>query len=115
MGNSGGGKTYLSKKIAELVFGDEKYHKLYLVANKGDTAYVKSEVADMVADKVKTGKTTKEAKQSVKSSFTGVYRDEYKKGNSEERNRIRKFLDATGLWDSLTELDNLLAKWREAD
>jgi hypothetical protein len=64
-------------------------------------------------------KAEKKANQSVKSSFTGVYRDVYKKAfknkDAEEMNRIRKFLYATGLWDSLRELDNLLKKWREAD
>ena len=100
-------------------FGDEKYHKLYLIANNGDTAYVKNEVAEMVADKIKSGKTEKEAKTSVRTSFTGVYRDEYKKAyknrDAEEMNRIRKFLYATGLWNSLTELDSLLANWRKED
>ena len=108
-----------SPKFVGKFVDDEKYHKLYLIANNGDTAYVKNEVAEMVVDKVESGKTKKEAKQSVKSSFTSVYRDEYKKAyknkDSEEMNRIRKFLYATGLWDSLTELDNLLANWRKAD
>ena len=113
-----------SPKRLEKFFGDEKYHKLYLIANNGDTAYVKNEVAEMVAEKVETiedednpYKIEKKAKQSVKSSFTGVYRDEYKKAfknkDSKEMNEIRKFLYATGLWNSLRELDNLLAKWRE--
>ena len=108
-----------SPKIVQEIFGDEKYHKLYSIANNGDTAYVKNEVAEMVATKVESGKTDKEAKQSVKSSFTGVYRDAYKKAyknkDAEEMNRIRKFLYATGLWNSLTELDSLLAKWRTED
>ena len=104
---------------------DKKYHKLYLIANNGDTKYVKTEVAQMVAEKFDTyrneeedeEKAEKKAKQSVKSSFTAVYRDEYKKAyknkDAKEMNRIRKFLYATGLWDYLSELDELLAKWRE--
>ena len=108
-----------SPKIVQKFVDDEKYHKLYLVANNGNTAYVKNEVAKMVATKVESGKTEKEAKTSVRSSFTGVYRDEYKKAyknkDAEEMNRIRKFLYATGLWNSLSELDSLLAKWRTED
>ena len=106
-----------SPKIVQKFVDDEKYHKLYLIANNGDAVYVKSEVAEMVAEKVASGNTEKEAKQSVKSSFTSVYREEYKKAyknrDAEEMNRIRKFLYATGLWNSLSELDSLLAKWRE--
>jgi hypothetical protein len=101
----------------EKFFGDEKYHKLYSIANNGDTVYVKTEVGEMVAEKVDSGYTEKDAKTSVKSSFTGVYRDVYKKAyknrDLEEMNRIRKFLYATGLWDSLNDLDNLLQKWRD--
>lgn len=111
------GWTNSSPKIVQKFVDDEKYHKLYLIANNGDAVYVKSEVAEMVAEKVASGNTEKEAKQSVKSSFTSVYREEYKKAyknrDAEEMNRIRKFLYATGLWNSLSELDSLLAKWRE--
>jgi hypothetical protein len=116
-----------SPKIVQKFVDDEKYHKLYLIANNGDTAYVKTEVNEMVAEKFdsykeeedNSFKAEKKAKQSVRSSFTGVYRDEYKKAyknkDAEEMNRIRKFLYATGLWNSLSELDSLLAKWRTED
>ena len=119
------GWTNSSPKFVGKLVDDEKYHKLYLIANNGDTAYVKNEVAEMVAEKFDsykdeeetTKKAEQKAKQSVKSSFTGVYRDEYKKAfknkDSKEMNEIRKFLYATSLWDSLTELDKLLKKWRE--
>ena len=114
-----------SPKFVQNFVDDKKYHKLYLIANNGDTKYVKNEVAQMVAKKFDTyrneeedeEKAEKKAKQSVKSSFTAVYRDEYKKAyknkDAKEMNRIRKFLYATGLWDYLSELDDLLAKWRE--
>jgi hypothetical protein len=108
-----------SPKIVQKFVDDEKYHKLYLIANNGDTTYVKNEVAEMVETKVESGKTKKEAESSVRSSFTSSYRDAYKKAyknkDAEEMNRIRKFLYATGLWNSLSELDSLLAKWRKAD
>lgn len=113
------------KKLIPMFADDEKYQKLYLIANNGDSAYVKNEVAEMVAEKFDSYKAEedsevkaeKKAKQSVKSSFTATYRDEYKKAfkkkDANEMNRIRKFLYATGLWVSLRELDNLLTKWRE--
>ena len=79
----------------------------------GDKAIVKNEVSDMIAEKKESGKTDKEAKSAVRQSFISRYREEYIKGNSTERNNIRKLLYATGLWSSLTELDELLAKWRK--
>ena len=107
-----------SPKIVQKFVDDEKYHKLYLIANNGDSAYVKNEVAEMVAEKVDSDTTEKEAKTYVRSSFTGSYRDAYKKAfknkDAKEMNRIRKFLYATGLWNSLSELDSLLEKWRKA-
>ena len=102
-----------SPKIIQNIFGDDKYQKLYLIANKGDTTYVKNEVSDMIAEKKESGKTDKEAKSAVRQSFISRYREEYIKGNATERNNIRKLLYATGLWSSLTELDELLAKWRK--
>jgi hypothetical protein len=70
-----------SPERLEKFVDDEKYHKLYLIANNGDTSYVKNEVAEMVAEKLDSykeeednfKKAEKKANQSVKSSFTGVY------------------------------------------
>ena len=83
---------------------------------KGDTSGTKSAVNDMVKSKVASGKTEKEAKSAVKQSFTATYKDDYikayKSGDTEKMNDIRRFLYATGLWDNLNDLDNLLKKWR---
>ena len=86
--------------------------------DKGDTASVKTAVSKMVADKVKSGKTEKEAKSSVRASFTSTYKAEYmaavKAKDYDEMNRIRKFLYATGLYGTLSELDKTLESWRKA-
>ena len=87
--------------------------------DKGDTASVKTTVKKMTDEKVKSGKTEKEAKSAVRSSFTSSYKPEYmeafKNKDYEEMNRIRKFLHATGLYGTLSELDETLAKWRKAE
>ena len=84
--------------------------------DKGDTTSVKTTVSKMIEDKVKSGKTEKEAKSAVRSSFTSTYKSEYlaavKAKDYDEMNRIRKFLYATGLYGTLTELDETLKKWR---
>lgn len=87
--------------------------------DKNDTAGVKTAVSKMVNDKIKSGKTEKEAKSAVRSSFTSTYKAEYmaavKNRDYDEMNRIRKFLYATGLYGTLSELDETLKKWRTAE
>ena len=87
--------------------------------DKGDTTSVKTTVSKMVEDKVKSGKTEKEAKSAVRASFTSTYKEEYlnavKSKDYDEMNRIRKFLYATGLYGTLTELDETLKKWRTSE
>ena len=82
----------------------------------GDTTAVKTTVSKMVADKVNSGKTEKEAKSDVRSSFTSTYKPQYlaavEAKDYDEMNRIRKFLYSTGLYGSLSELDETLKKWR---
>lgn len=83
---------------------------------KGDTASVKKAVSTMISDKVKSGKTEKEAKSAVRSSFTSRYKqqyvDAYKRKDINAMNRIRKLLYATGVYGTLTELDKTLQSWR---
>lgn len=101
------------------IWGDEKYHKLYLLANQGNTQYVKEDVQRLIDKKVNEGKDKDKAKTAVRSSFTAIYKDNYQKAvkNKDyyEMNRIRKFLYATGLYGTLSELDETLKKWRTAE
>ena len=84
--------------------------------DKNDTASVKITVSQMISDKVKSGKTEKEARSAVRTSFTSAYKSEYisaaKTGNYTEMNRIRKLLYSTGLYGTLSELDATLKEWR---
>lgn len=87
--------------------------------DKGDTTSVKNTVSKMIEDKVKSGKTQKESKSAVRASFTSTYKSEYmaavKAKDYDEMNRIRKFLYATGLYGTLSELDETLKKWRTSE
>lgn len=68
----------------------------------GDTATAKTVISEIISEKVADGKTEKEAKASVKSSVTSywkpMYLDAYNSGNSTEMTRIRRLLEATGLY-----------------
>ena len=85
-------------------------------SNRGDTAEVKRVVNEMIEEKQDAGKTEKEAKSAVRSSFTSMFKADYvsamKRGDVGEGNRIRKLLYATGLYGTLSELDATLKKWR---
>ena len=119
--------TNLKGAIAEGFSGDDysKVEKVFSFYESGDTKRVKDTVDTWVQEKFDSykeeeddsKKAKKKAIQSVRASVTSKYRDEYKNAfknkDSKEMNEIRKFLYATGLWDSLSELDKLLKKWRE--
>lgn len=99
------GEDYTEKVRAENAF------------RKGNNAEVKRIAEGLIQAKVDSGKTENEAKSAVRSSFTSTYKKQYvkayKKGDLDEMNRIRKYLHATGLYGSLSELDASLQKWRE--
>ena len=104
--------------IEQALKGGSGYKNKAEIAFKHDDAAGVSNIVSQVADKkVRDGKTEKQAKASVRSSFTATYKKKYlkayKKGNIKEQNRIRSFLYATGLYGSLSELDAIIAKWIE--
>lgn len=83
---------------------------------KGDTSKVKETVNGLIKEKIESGKTEKEAKSAVRSSFTSTYKEKYLEAVENKdytrMNEIRKFLYATGLYGSLSNLDNSLKDWR---
>lgn len=85
----------------------------------GDDSEVEDIVNALIEDKVANGKTEKEAKSAVRSSFTSTYKKQYleacENDDEDEMDRIREFLYATGLYGKLRELDETLNKWRESD
>lgn len=72
--------------------------------NKGKTSSGKSAVDEIIKAMVEAGKTTKEAKSSLRSSFTAYYKpifkEAYKNGNTSECARIRRILKDSGLYDN---------------
>lgn len=93
----------------------ERAKKAY---DNGDMEVFHETISDMVQDKVDDGKTEKEARSSVRSKFTKQCKNEYLKlyvdaKNISEANEIRKYLLATGLYGSLSELDKDLIQLRK--
>lgn len=79
-----------------------------------DTA--KDKIVELIAFKVKSGKTEKEAASSVQSSITSYYKPLYLKalrnGDKEEMRRIASIIKASGLYSE--GADAALEKWASA-
>ena len=79
-----------------------------------DTA--KDKIVELIAFKVKSGKTEKEAASSVRSSITSYYKPLYLKalrnGDKEEMRRISSIIKASGLYSE--GADAALEKWGSA-
>lgn len=76
-----------------------------VLLDKGNTAKAKETINELVADKVESGKTEKEAKASIKASVTSYWKDlylqAYRNKDNAEMLRIRRILQATGLYDDV--------------
>ena len=87
-------------------------------AARGDNAEVKRIADEMIESKITPEITEKEARGSVRSSFTSTYKKKYiqaaQNRDYNEMNRIRKLLYATGLYGTLSDLDETLEGWRHA-
>lgn len=81
----------------------------------GDTETALEMIDDMVNAKVKSGKTEKEAKSSIKSNVTRYWKEKYiaawKAGNDEEMLRIRKLLAETKLYGSAYNVSSTVSSW----
>jgi hypothetical protein len=93
--------------IVETVVGETSSSDINEALEKGNTAKAKKIINDLVADKVKQGKTQKEAKASIKASVTSywkeLYLQAYRDKDNAEMLRIRKILQSTGLYDNVVE------------
>ena len=99
VGNSGSGKTYLSKKIAELVFGDEKYLNRFDMSEYSDktsvnkligtgAGYVGYENGGLLTEAIK------------KQKFCVLLIDEIEKANENIFNTFLQILDEGNLTDN---------------
>ena len=85
-------------KTANKIYGND----LSRAVKQGDTAKIKSVIDKWVKKKMKSGKTEKEARSSIQSTLTSTYKPlflkAYQKGDQEEMARIRRALNATGIY-----------------
>ena len=106
--------------VVESFVGETTTADVNNALEKGNTAKAKEIINDLVSDKVESGKTEKEAKASVKASVTSYWKDlylqAYKDKDNAEMLRIRRILQATGLYDDvLTTCSNWIKSLKDED
>lgn len=93
--------------IVETFTGETSSSDINEALEKGKTDKAKKIINDLVSDKIKQGKTEKEAKASIKSSVTSywkeLYLQAYRDKDNAEMLRIRRILQSTGLYDDVVE------------
>lgn len=77
------------------------------------TSIINAKTEAYVAEGYTRAEAQKKAKQSVRSSLTSEWKSVYLSADSTERARIRQQLYATGAYDNLNHLDEILAGWRK--
>lgn len=91
--------------VVESFVGETTTADVNKALEKGNTAKAKEIINDLVAEKVESGKTEKEAKASIKASVTSywkaLYLQAYRNKDNAEMLRIRRILQATGLYDDV--------------
>ena len=96
-----------SGDFEDAVLGDTTVADINEELEKGNTEKAKTMLNEVIADKVKSGKTEKEAKAAVKSSVTSywkpLYLQAYKDNDNTEMLRIRRILQSLGIYDSVPD------------
>lgn len=94
---------------------------LHFAIDKGNEQTVRSISSKIYDAKLKIklaegedyDKAYKSVRAGIRTSLSSKWKDEYVAGNSTVRAQIRRQFWATGMYDSLTALDEALYKWRE--
>ena len=81
--------------------------------DKGDYTEASAIIKELVKVKVENGQSESQARSSVRASVTAYWKPLYKEARGSERTRIRKLLYRSGLYGTLSELDDTLATWRK--
>jgi hypothetical protein len=91
--------------VTETFTGGNSASDVNKLLEKGKTEQARELINELVAEKVKQGKTEKEAKASVKASVTSywkeLYLQAYRDKDNAEMLRIRRILQSTGLYDDV--------------
>ena len=110
------------REVSEDSDNDEPTQTPFFTANdintafeKGDTAYAKEIIEELINSKSSEGMSEKEAKASLRSSMTAywkpLYKEAYKNNDRSEMQRIRYILRDSGLYGRPSEVSNTVRAW----
>lgn len=107
-----------SKAIEGTMYTLGDIHTAMSAGDSSQTTRIASSVIDAktngyISEGYTRAEATKKARQSVRSSLTSEWKSIYLSSSSTERTRIRQQLYATGAYDDLGHLDEILQGWRE--
>lgn len=98
----------------------QEVSRVYTAYESGDTAKMKSILNELIQEKIDSGKDEKEAKSAIRASITSKYKPiflkAYSKNDTVTMAQIRKFLNATGIYDDVVETtQNWIKKSKESE
>ena len=105
-----GEETSYTKTIAGTIY---QYDDLYTAMDNGNSQNVNKIIDSVMEGYQAEGKTEKEANAYIRSQLTKTYKPQYVAASNDQRNKIRKALLDTGLYDSASHLDDIISGWLE--
>lgn len=85
----------------------QEVDRMYSAYESGDTTKMNSILNELIQEKIDSGKDEKEAKSAIRASITSKYKPiflkAYSKNDTVTMAQIRKFLNATGIYDDVVE------------
>ena len=79
--------------------------------DNGDYQNAKKIVSDVINEKVKSGKTQKQARAAVRKSISAHYKQDYLDADEQERVEIRRKMYSSGVYDSVDDVVKLCNNW----
>ena len=79
--------------------------------DNGDYQNAKKIVSDVINEKVKSGKTQKQARAAVRQSISAHYKQDYLDADEQERVEIRRKMYSSGVYDSVDDVVKLCNNW----
>ena len=117
----------VGKAVSSTIVGEDSMSKVNDLLAKGNTAKAKEMITEILNDKINEKvseglsreEAIKKSKSSIRSSLTRewkpLYLEAYANRDMAKMNDIRKILNSTGIYGSLSELDEALADWKKSD
>lgn len=104
------------EKVRDQFKSDDQYKSAlmsttYNFLDSGDYSTAKRVISDVISEKVKAGKTEKQARAAVRQSISAHYKQDYLDADEQERVEIRRKMYNSGVYDSVGDITKLCNNW----